>query len=104
MDNSNPDYGLSNQGLVRQLGVNLKNYRLARRLSQKEAAALAGVSEVTLRQFENGRKYNISMAGFIGLMRAVGMLDRIGELLPEIPISLYVLAKLEAKKPKRIRT
>ena len=39
----------------------------------------------------------------LGLMRAVGCLEQVDELLPEIPISAYAIDRLLANKPKRIR-
>ena len=70
-----------------QLGKRFKEYRLSCQLTQQEAANKAGISVVTLRQFENGKMYNITMNNFLGLLRAVDCLDHVEELLPEIPVS-----------------
>jgi len=43
------------------------------------------------------------MGNFISLLKAIGYVDGIAEVLPEIPVSPYVLAKLEKKKAKRVR-
>lgn len=93
----------SNSQIIMQLGGRFKDYRLACRLTQQEAADKAGMSVVTLRQFENGKIYNITMGNFLGLLRAVNCLDQIKELLPEIPLSPYTLQKINEKRPKRIK-
>lgn len=72
-------------------------------LTQKEAAQRAGVSLITLRQFENGRSYNINMGNFLAMLRVVGCLEQVDELLPEMPVSAYAMDRLMQKKPKRIR-
>ena len=94
---------MSNPEIISALGQRFKEYRLANRLTQQEAAEKAGVSLITLRQFENGKAYNINMGNFLGLMRAVGCLEQVDELLPEIPISAYAMDRLLTNKPKRIR-
>lgn len=93
----------SNSEIVREFGMRFKEYRLSCRLTQEEAAKQAGVGLITLRNFENGKAYNITMTNFLALLRIVGQLETIKAVLPEIPISPYMLEKIESKKPKRIR-
>jgi DNA-binding Xre family transcriptional regulator len=69
----------------------------------KEAAEKAGVSLITLRQFENGKAYNINMGNFLALLRVVDCLEQMDDLLPEIPVSAYTMERIMNKKPKRIR-
>lgn len=95
--------GMSNPEIISALGQRFKEYRLANRLTQQEAAEKAGVSLITLRQFENGKSYNINMGNFLALLRIVGCLEQANELLPEIPVSAYAMEKLLRNKPKRIR-
>jgi Predicted transcriptional regulators len=94
---------LSNAEIIMQLGKRFKDYRLSCQLTQQEAADKAGMSVVTLRQFENGKMYNITMSNFLGLLRAIDCLDQIQELLPEIPVSPYAMQQVIKNKPKRIR-
>ncbi len=94
---------LSNAEIIMELGRRFKEYRLSCRLTQQEAADKAGMSVVTLRQFENGKIYNITMGNFLGLLRAIGCLDQVQELLPEIPVSPYTMQQLIKNKPKRVR-
>lgn len=94
---------MSNSDIVRALGRRFKEYRLASNMTQEEVSNQAGIGLVTLRNFENGKAYNITMTNFLALLRTVGQLEKMDEVLPEIPISPYVLEKIESKKPKRIR-
>ena len=66
---------MANPEIITELGRRFKEYRLTYKLTQKEAADKAGVSLVTLRQFENGKAYNINMGNFLassGLFGANG--------------------------------
>lgn len=94
---------MSNPEIISELGRRFKEYRLSAMLTQKEAAQRAGVSLITLRQFENGRSYNINMGNFLAMLRVVGCLEQVDELLPEMPVSAYAMDRLMQKKPKRIR-
>ena len=103
MNEPNNILALSNAEIIMQLGRRFKEYRLSCQLTQQEAANKAGMSVVTLRQFENGKMYNITMGNFLGLLRAIDCLDQIQELLPEIPMSPYAMQQVIKNKPKRIR-
>lgn len=103
MDEQNDILALSNAEIVMQLGKRFKEYRLSCQLTQQEAADKAGMSVVTLRQFENGKMYNITMGSFLGLLRSIDCLGQVQELLPEIPMSPYAMQQVIKNKPKRIR-
>ena len=103
MATNNITTAMSNPEIISELGRRFKEYRLSSMLTQKEAAERAGVSLITLRQFENGRSYNINMGNFLALLRVVGCLEQVDELLPEMPVSAYAMDRLMQKNPKRIR-
>ena len=94
---------MANPEIIAELGRRFKEYRLTYRFTQKEAAEKAGVSLITLRQFENGKAYNINMGNFLALLRVVDCLEQMDDLLPEIPVSAYTMERIMNKKPKRIR-
>lgn len=94
---------MSNPEIISELGRRFKEYRLSAMLTQKEAAERAGVSLITLRQFENGRSYNINMNNFLAMLRVVGCLEQVDGLLPEMPVSAYAMDRLMQRRPKRIR-
>lgn len=95
--------GLSNAEIIQSLGAQYKQYRLRAELTQKEVAQKAGVSLITLRAFENGKAFNITMGNLLALLRVIQQLEPITDILPEIPISPYQLLKLQAKQKKRIK-
>ena len=37
------------------------------------------------------------------MLKAIDYMEGLGDILPEIPVSPYALAKIERKKPKRVR-
>lgn len=61
----------------------------------------AGVSIITIRNFENGKLRNISMGTFIELLRAIDFMQGLDDVLPEIPVSPYELEKIQQGKRKR---
>ena len=93
---------LSEPDIIRILGERFKDYRLSVRLTQRELAEKTGISHRTISLFESGRGRNITMQNFLTLLRAVGMLQNIGELLPELPSSPYLIQS-QMKRKSRIR-
>lgn len=94
---------MANPEVIADLVKRFKEYRLAYGPTRQEAAEKAGVSLITLRQFENGKAYNINMGNFLALLRVVDCLEQMDDLLPEIPVSAYTMEQIMNKKPKRIR-
>ena len=75
--------------LVKMLGNRFKDYRLRACMTQKEVAEMAGLSVLSVYRFENGIVTNISLSTFLLLMKAVGCINDLNELMPEQPESLY---------------
>ena len=95
-------YEYSTPELVRLLGVRFKEYRMRCNLTQKEVAKLTGLGLTTIHKFENGTAGNLSLATFLLLLKVVGQIDAINDVLPELPPSPYLMRKDE-KKAQRIR-
>lgn len=93
---------LSEPDIVRILGERFRDYRLSSRLTQKELAQKTGISYKTISSFESGKGRNITMVNFLALLRAVGMLQNVEELLPELPASPYMVSQ-SARGHGRIR-
>lgn len=87
--------------LVRMLGSRFKDYRLRANMTQKEVAEMAGLSSLTIYRFENGMVTNISLSTFLLLMKAVGCINDIDNVMPEQPESPYLYK--ENKKMQRVR-
>ena len=94
-------YEYSIPELIRLLGARFKDYRLRSNMTQKDVAEQSGITITTIHKFENGTSGNLSLGTFLLLMKAIGRLDAIDGLLPELPQSAY-LVKAE-KKVQRIR-
>lgn len=96
-------YGQSNSDIVRLLGRRFRQYRIAMQMKQSEVAQKAGLSVFTLSQFENGRSSNITMANLVALLRMIGLLENVDQLLPELPMSPYELERIQKKERQRVR-
>ncbi|MBQ4461370.1 MAG: helix-turn-helix domain-containing protein [Bacteroidaceae bacterium] len=95
-------YEYSTPELVRLLGSRFKEYRMRCNLTQKEVVDLSGIGLTTIHKFENGSAGNVSLSTFILLLKVVGQINALDELLPELPESPYLMRKDE-KKAQRIR-
>jgi len=94
-------YGMSNSEIIAELGRTYKKYRLALNLSQEAVAKQTGLSTKTIGKFETGKAKNLTMQGFLSLMRAIGMLEGVGTILPDIPLPPKVLERIAKKERKR---
>lgn len=88
--------------LVRMLGARFKEYRMRCNLTQKEVSELSGVGLTTIHKFENGTVGNLSLSTFLLLLKVIGQINALDDLLPELPESPYLMRKGE-KKAQRIR-
>ncbi len=95
-------YEYSIPELVRLLGSRFKEYRMRCNLTQKEVAEQSGIGMTTIHKFENGTAGNVSLATFILLLKVVGQINALDDLLPELPESPYLMRKNE-RKAQRIR-
>ena len=95
------DYEYSIPELVKLLGTRFKDYRLRSNMTQKEVSEQSGITITTIHKFENGLSANISLSTFLLLMKAIGQIEGLDELLPELPVSAYLIN--EEKKVQRVR-
>ena len=95
-------YKYSTPELVRLLGSRFKDYRMRCNLTQKEVAEQSGIGLTTIHKFENGTAGNLSLSTFVLLLRVVGQVNALDDVLPELPESPY-LVRREEKKAQRIR-
>ena len=89
--------------IVAMLGRRFKDYRIGCDMTQKEVSEQSGISVITIRNFENGRMFNVTLGTFVELLRAIGFMQGLDEVLPEIPVSPYELEKIQQGKRKRVR-
>ncbi len=95
-------YEYSTPELVRLLGERFKEYRMRCNLTQREVAERSGVGLTTIYKFENGTAGNLSLSTFILLLKVIGQVDALDDLMPELPESPY-LVRRDEKKVQRIR-
>lgn len=95
-------YEYSIPELVQLLGDRFKDYRMRSFMTQKDVAEQSGVTINTIHKFENGSVPNMSISTFLLLLKAIGCIDRLDELMPELPESLYLM-KDNGKVKQRIR-
>ncbi len=76
-------YEYSMPELVRLLGIRFKEYRMRCNFTQKEVAEQSGVGLTTIHKFENGTASNLSLSTFILLLKVVGQINSLDDLLPE---------------------
>ena len=94
-------YEYSTPELVRLLGERFKEYRMRCNLTQKEVADQSGIGLTTIYKFENGTAGNLSLSTFILLMKVIGQVNALDDVMPKLPESPY-LVRREEKKPQRI--
>ena len=71
-------------------------------LTQKEVAEQSGIGLTTIHKFENGTAGNLSLSTFILLLKVIGQVDALDDVMPELPESPYLIRR-EEKKAQRIR-
>ena len=95
-------YEYSTPELVRLLGNRFKEYRMRCNLTQREVAEQSGIGLTTIHKFENGTAGNLSLSTFLLLLKVVGQINALDDLLPELPESPYLIRR-ENKKAQRVR-
>lgn len=94
-------YEYSIPELIKLLGARFKDYRLRSNMTQKDVSEQSGITITTIHKFENGTSGNMSLGTFLLLMKAIGQIDTLDELMPELPESAYLIKS--KKKVQRIR-
>ena len=94
-------YEYSIPELISILGQRFKDYRLRSKMTQKDVSEQSGITINTIHKFETGKAYNISFSTFLLLMKSIGCIQQLEEILPELPVSAYLINK--GKKIQRIR-
>jgi transcriptional regulator with XRE-family HTH domain len=92
-------YGMSDKAIIRDIGKRIKQMRLNKNISQKALSEKIGIHRVTLSKIERGQK--VSLLTLIQIMRGLGELQRLENIIPKEIISPLQLAKLQGKKRKR---
>ena len=87
---------------MKELGKMIKECRKSLKVNQQEELATAsGVSPLTVANIEKGK--SVSLLLFISVLRSLGLLENLEQLVPEIRVSPIELKKLQGKKRYRVR-
>ena len=92
---------MSNPAVLVKIGQRIKEARIRQHITQEELATASGVSPLTVANIEKGK--SVSLLLFISVLRSLGLLENLEQLVPEIRISPIELKKLQGKKRYRVR-
>lgn len=93
---------MTDHGIAELLGQRLDQFRKdGQIISQKDMAHELGISESTLRLALKGKgKFSV----MIGIMRVLGILDQLENLVPDRPASPLKLLQQGENRPQRVRS
>ncbi|MEP6601865.1 MAG: helix-turn-helix transcriptional regulator [Nitrospirota bacterium] len=91
---------MSDKKLLQLIGERLAQLRLAKNLTQKQLADQAGLGLRTVQRLELGVAAT-QLSGFVRIVRALGLLERLNALIPEPVASPIAQMKLAGKKRQR---
>ena len=83
------------------LGQRFKATRIALQITQQEVSEKTGISLSTIRRFENGLTFNLTLAHFIAMLQAIGFADNLEDTIPEMLPDPNLLFKMQNKQRKR---
>ena len=84
-----------------ELGRHLRDLRLRQNIDQRQLAEQAGVALNVVKHLEGGKGATVS--SLIKVLRALGRVEWLGTLAPEVSVSPMQLLKSKSKKPVRQR-
>lgn len=90
---------MSDPAALEEIAKRFKELRLKKNIQQKELSGYSGVGIGTIRRFENGEP--VSTENLIKIMRGLGILDNLEQLIPKEPISPILMKKLQNRKRQR---
>lgn len=92
---------MSSPAILAKIGSRIKETRIRQSKTQAELAAAAGVTPLTVANIEKGK--SVSTLILISVLRELGLLENLENLVPEAKISPLQLKKLQGKKRYRVR-
>ena len=91
---------LTDGSILEELGGRLACARLARNLTQAMLAEQAGVSKRTVERLESGAVAT-QLSGFLRVCRALGLVEQLENLVPEVAASPMEQLKRQGAKRQR---
>ena len=96
-------HALTSKAVVSEIATQIKNYRISRRITQKELAEQSGVSLRSISRFEQGA--DIQLSSLVKILRSLGLLDNLNMLVPDVTKSpSYYLPTTTKKRVRKKKT
>lgn len=92
---------LTTDAVLTELGQRVERHRLERNMTQGELADEAGIGRATLQRLERGE--SVQLTSLIGLLRELGLLERLDVLVPEPTPSPLERLKTQGERRQRAR-
>jgi putative transcriptional regulator len=93
------NYSMSNEAILKMLGMQIRQMRLNRNLTQTKLSELAGLSRSTVSEMEN--KGLGTLNSFVQILRILEKMEILNHFITEAPVSPIQIAKLHGKTRKR---
>jgi transcriptional regulator with XRE-family HTH domain len=90
---------MSDQAVLKELGKRIQQGRLDNDISQENLARKAGVGRNVVQNVESGKIYTI--IGFVRILRALGLVGELDQLLPNLGPNPLELVKLKGRQRQR---
>ncbi|MEE1314465.1 MAG: helix-turn-helix transcriptional regulator [Faecalimonas sp.] len=71
----------NNEIILKEMGIRIKDIRIANEMTQKELAMRAGIAPRTVERIENGE--NVKVENILHILRAMNLLQNLENLVPE---------------------
>ena len=88
----------SNTAILSELGGRIKRARIDQKMTQQALAIKAGVAQRTISVIENGG--DLRLENLLRILRALGYLDNLNTLLPELVINPEDYASLGKERQR----
>ena len=92
---------MSNPAILLKIGSRIRETRIWQDKTQAELALASGVTPLTVAKIEKGK--SVSTLILISVLRELGLLENLENLVPEAKISPLQLKKIQGKKRSRVR-
>ncbi len=92
---------MSNPAILLKIGSRIRETRIRQDKTQAELALASGVTPLTVANIEKGK--SVSTLILISVLRELGLLENLENLVPEAKISPLQLKKIQGKKRSRVR-
>jgi transcriptional regulator with XRE-family HTH domain len=92
--------GLTDAAVLQALGERIERHRIQAGLTQTELAERAGIGKRTVERVEAG--HGAELVTLLRVLRVLGLLEGLQQLIPELPPSPIAQLKLRGKVRQRV--